>query len=94
MRRAVIGFALGLVIGVLLVLGPHMPTESPWPAPSPSPSPRLISIDWDEEARKVAQMKCDTEKAQIAVDCKILWTGKPNPRAVNDSPLSSRRTKP
>ena len=70
-------FALGLVFGVLLVLGPGAPSELPWPAPAPSPTPTPILAIVDVE--KLDRAQCDAELVQLEINCRLLYTGKPNP---------------
>jgi len=68
-------FALGVVFGVLLVLGPHPLTDSPWPAPTPSPTSILAIVD----VEKLDRAQCDAELVQLEISCRLLYTGRPNP---------------
>ena len=81
MKRLLFGialaFALGLVVGVLLVLGPHPLTDSPWPAPTPSPTPTPILAIVDEQ--KVDRMTCEAWMAGAVIAERLRLTGKPNP---------------
>jgi len=80
MRGFLTGFAVGAVFGVLLILGPGAPTDSPWPSPTPTAMAlRPNGIDWEEEQRKVALEQCRAEKIALEISCRLVWTGKPNP---------------
>jgi len=72
MRRAVIGFGLGLVFGVLLVLGPGAPTESPWPAPTPSPT-------MAETEQTVERLTCEALVQWAVLRTHLRDTCKPHP---------------
>jgi hypothetical protein len=76
-RRFLIGFGAGVVFGVLLVLGPHPLTDSPWLAPTPSPTPTPILAIVDVE--KLDRAQCDAELVQLEISCRLLYTGRPNP---------------
>ena len=76
MKRVLIGFALGAVFGVLLVLGPGPVVDSPWPAPTPSPTPLL---DWAEEIRKADKALCDAAMKEAILEERVRLTCQTNP---------------
>jgi len=76
-KRGLLGFALGLVFGVLLVLGPHVPTDSPWPAPTPSPTPTPILAVVDEKALDL--LTCEASYQWAVLRTHLRDTCRPNP---------------
>ena len=72
MRRAVLAFALGLVAGVLLVLGPGPVADSPWPAPTPSPT-------LTETEQTVDRLTCEALVQWATLRTHLRDTCRPNP---------------
>ncbi len=74
MRRAILAFILGVLLGVVAVLGPHVPAETPWPEPTASPS--LIEL-----GRELDRLQCEAEKARAVFEERVRLTGAVNPPA-------------
>ena len=70
MTRA--AFALGLILGVLLVLGPGPVVDSPWPAPTPSPT-------LAETERTVDRLTCEALVQWAVLRTHLRDTCRPNP---------------
>jgi len=65
-------FALGLILGVLLVLGPGPVVDSPWPAPTPSPT-------LAETERTVDRLTCEALVQWAVLRTHLRDTCRPNP---------------
>ena len=87
MKRLLIGFVAGVVFRVLLVLGPHPLTDSPWPAPTPSPTPAAVNLDILD--RQVDRLACEAAMAQAVIAERLRLTGRPNPPP-EDGPRRAR----